>query len=82
MPHVVVKLWPGKTEAQKQSLTDAIVGAVNDILDYGPDAVSVGFDEVPAQDWGARVFAPDILGKWNSLIKEPGYGRRPAGKEK
>jgi 4-oxalocrotonate tautomerase len=82
VPHVIVKLWPGKTEAQKQSLTDAIVGAVSDILNYGPEAVSVGFDEIPAQDWDARAFEPDILAKWNSLTKEPGYGRRLAGKEK
>jgi len=82
MPHVIVKLWPGKTESQKQSLTDAIVRAVTAALNYGPDAVSVGFDEIPAQDWDARVFEPDILGKWNSITKEPGYGRRPTGKEK
>lgn len=82
MPHVIVKLWPGKTEAQKQNLTDAIVRAVTETLNYGSDAVSVGFDEIPAQDWDARVFEPDILGKWNDLTKEPGYGRRPAGKEK
>lgn len=50
MPHVIVKLWPGKTEAQKQSLTDAIVGDVTRILGYGPDSVSVGFEEVSAQD--------------------------------
>lgn len=82
MPHVIVKLWPGKTEAQKQDLSDAVVRAVGDILDYGPEAVSVGFDEVPARDWEVRVFGPDILGNWNSLIKEPGYGKRPVGQEK
>jgi len=27
MPHVIVKLWPGKSERQKQELADRITGA-------------------------------------------------------
>ena len=46
MPHVIVKLWPGKSEAQKRDLSDAIVREVTSILNYGDEAVSVGFDEV------------------------------------
>lgn len=80
MPHVIVKLWPGKTAAQKQELTNAIVRDATSVLNYGPNSVSVAFEEVPAHDWDARVFEPDILGKWTTLTKEPGYGRRP-GKE-
>jgi len=29
MPHIVVKLWPGKSENQKQRLADAITKDVN-----------------------------------------------------
>ena len=81
MPHVIVKLWPGKTEAQKQELTDAIVRDVTSALNCGPDSVSVAFEEVPAHDWDACVFEPDILGKWSTLTKEPGYGRCPGEEE-
>ncbi len=35
MPHVIVKLWPGKTEQQKQQLADAIAQDVMTILQYG-----------------------------------------------
>lgn len=82
MPHVIVKLWPGKTEAQKQALADAIVRGVTRTLGYGEEAVSVALEEVAAHDWDACVFDPDILGNWNHLIKQPGYGRRPVGQEK
>jgi 4-oxalocrotonate tautomerase len=75
VPHVIVKLWPGKSDAQKLALTDAIVRGVISTLDYGPDAVSVGFEEVAASDWTTRVYAPDIERKWNTLTKVPGYGR-------
>lgn len=77
MPHVIVKLWPGKTDAQKRALSDAIVRDVTRILNYGEEAVSVGFDEVAPAEWTARVYAPDIQGRWPMLVKQPGYGPGP-----
>jgi 4-oxalocrotonate tautomerase len=74
MPHVIVKLWPGKTEAQKLKLSDAIVRDVRAILQYGEEAVSVGFEEVPASRWSAHVYGPDIQDRWDMLTKRPGYG--------
>jgi len=32
MPHVIVKLWPGKSEHQKSRLAEAITKDVMDIL--------------------------------------------------
>jgi|JI10StandDraft_1071094.scaffolds.fasta_scaffold39461_2 4-oxalocrotonate tautomerase len=77
MPHVIVKLWPGKTAAQKQRLSDAIVRDVTSILNYGDESVSVGFEEVSPQDWSKRVYVPDIQDRWNTLTKAPGYGAGP-----
>ena len=74
MPHVIVKLWPGKTQAQKQALSDAIVRDIAATLGYGEESVSVGFEEVAAADWLAEVYGPDIRDRWASLIKQPGYG--------
>lgn len=73
MPHVIVKLWPGKSEEQKQKLADAITGNVTAILGYGPDSVSVGFDEVSSNDWRDKVYRPDIIDKQATLYKKPGY---------
>jgi 4-oxalocrotonate tautomerase len=77
MPHVIVKLWPGKSEEQKRRLSNAIVEDVTNILNYGDESVSVAFEEVTANDWSALVYEPDIRSKWDTLIKEPGYGSRP-----
>ena len=79
MPHVVVKLWPGKGAAEKAALTAAIVREVRCILMYGDASVSVAMEEVPADEWRERVFEPDILGKWGTLTKPPGYGEKPSG---
>ena len=42
MPHVVVKLWPGKSEDQKKRLAEAITKVVMNILHYGEESISVG----------------------------------------
>jgi 4-oxalocrotonate tautomerase len=41
MPHVIVKLWPGKSEKQKRELAERITKDVMDVLDYGEESVSV-----------------------------------------
>jgi 4-oxalocrotonate tautomerase len=48
MPHVIVKLWPGKSDQQKARLADKIA---KDVLNYGEEAVSVGFEEISSKDW-------------------------------
>ena len=77
MPHVIVKLWPGKTQEQKAELSEAIAASVMRVLGSKETSVSVGFEEVDSQQWMATVFESDILGKWDSLTRQPGYGPRP-----
>ena len=73
MPHVIVKLWPGKSEQQKTRLADSITKDVMDILHYGEESVSVAMEEVKPQDWVEKVYKPDIQNKWGKLYKKPGY---------
>jgi 4-oxalocrotonate tautomerase len=73
MPHVIVKLWPGKSEKQKNQLADAITENVTGVLDYGEESVSVSMEEVEARDWAEMVYKPDIESKPNQLYKKPGY---------
>jgi quercetin dioxygenase-like cupin family protein len=58
MPHVVVKLWPGKSEEQKTRLANEIAKDVMDILHYGEESVSVAFEEVKSQDWAGSPRKP------------------------
>ena len=73
MPHVIVKLWPGKTEEQKARLSEAITRSVTDVLGYGAESVSVAMEEVEPKDWTEKVYKPDIRDKSNTLYKKPGY---------
>jgi 4-oxalocrotonate tautomerase len=73
MPHVIVKLWPGKSEQQKTRLAEEIVKDVMSVLNYGEESVSVAIEEVPAQDWAEKVYEPDIVNNSEKLYKKPGY---------
>ena len=73
MPHVIIKLYPGRTEAQKKQLTDEIVKDVTTIAKCEKASVSVAFEEVDPQDWAEKVYKPDILEKKDLLYKAPGY---------
>jgi 4-oxalocrotonate tautomerase len=52
---------------------DKIAKDVMDVLNYGEESVSVGFEEVSSRDWAKQVYKPDIKGKWDKLYKKPGY---------
>ena len=73
MPHVIVKLWPGKSEQQKARLAELIAKNVMDVLGYGEESVSVAMEEVEARDWAEKVYKPDIASKPDGLYKKPGY---------
>jgi 4-oxalocrotonate tautomerase len=73
MPHVIVKLWPGKSEKQKASLADEITKAVMRVLNYGEESVSIALEEIAPGAWMNQVYKPDILGKPDQIYKKPGY---------
>ena len=73
MPHVIVKLWPGKSEEQKARLANEIVEDVTRVLNYGEESVSVAIEEVELEDWAKKVYQPDIVDNAEKLYKQPGY---------
>jgi 4-oxalocrotonate tautomerase len=73
MPHIIVKLWPGHSDEQKNRLTEQIVKDVMDILGSGKDKISVAIEDIKPEDWSEQVYKPDILDKSDKLYKKPGY---------
>lgn len=74
MPHVIVKLWPGKSEQQKTQLTEQIVKDVMESLGSKKETISVAIEEFDPQEWTEKVYNPEIVAKANTLYKKPGYG--------
>jgi 4-oxalocrotonate tautomerase len=73
VPHVIVKLSPGKSEEKKQQLADRISQDVMEILGYGLEAVSVALEEISLSEWPERVYRTDIEKPTGKLYKKPGY---------
>lgn len=73
MPHIIVKLYPGRTEEQKVEVTARIVDVIMDALKISSNSISVGIEEVAPEDWTETVYKPDIVKKEFTLYKKPGY---------
>lgn len=73
MPHVIVKLYPGRSEQQKIRLAEQIVNDVVDIIKCDESSVSVAIEEIKPTDWADKVYKPDILNNADKLYKKPGY---------
>ena len=75
MPHVIVKMLPGRTEQQKAELASAIVKDLVAIAKCGEEAVSVAIEEIKGEDWDEKVYKAEILPHQDRLYKKPGYDR-------
>ena len=83
MPHVIIKLHPGRTEDQKKRLAEAVTRESMEIAVCEEKTVSVAFEEVEPSEWAEKVYRPDIMGNEARLYKKPGYnpfeGKEPPG---
>lgn len=79
MPHVIIKMLPGRSEAQKARIAAEVTKAVMATAECADSAVSVGIVDVEKDRWDEDVYAPDIAGKWETLHKKPGYGPKAEG---
>ncbi len=73
MPHVIVKMYPGRTLEQKNKLAKAITDCITIILNCEEESISLAIEEIDSADWPEKVYRPDILEKEETLIKKPGY---------
>jgi 4-oxalocrotonate tautomerase len=73
MPHVIIKMYAGRTEEQKKKLVKAIADSIIKIVDADEKYVSIAIEDVSPEDWAEKVYRPDILEKKDTLYKKPGY---------
>ena len=73
MPHIIVKLYPGRTEEQKIKLSEEIAKDIVAIAKCDEKSVSVAIEEIEKEDWAEKVYKSDILNANGRLYKKPGY---------
>lgn len=72
MPHVVIKLWPGRNDEIKKNLADAVAETVAENLKVDIGDVSVAVEEVARQDWEAQVYKTEIKDN-PKVLHKPDY---------
>ena len=72
MPHVIVKLWPGRDEEIKKKLAKRIADSVAEELKADIGTVSVAIQEVPRQEWGEKVYKAEIKDN-PDIYQKPNY---------
>ena len=82
MPHIIVKLYPGRSELKKLEPTEKIVKNVVEITGCKEKSVSVAIEEIEPGDWAEKVYKPDIIGSREALYKKPGYDPFEAKQDK
>jgi 4-oxalocrotonate tautomerase len=73
MPHIIIKMYPGRTDEQKRKLAEAITKSVVDIANTKEEHVSIDIREIAREDWAETVYKNEILPRYDRLHKKPGY---------
>lgn len=72
MPHVTVKLWPGRDEEVKTKLAKRIADTVAEELKADIGTVSVAIQEVSSDEWGEKVYKAEIKDN-PDIYQKPNY---------
>ena len=73
MPHVNIKLYPGRSEEVKKELANKIAKVVSEVAGTSRGSSSVAIEEIEKENWMKDVYEKDIIEKRELLYKEPEY---------
>lgn len=76
MPHVTIRMYPGRSARQKAQIAEAVAKAVMASAHCAASSVSVGIEDVAPGDWLETVYRPEIEAKPGNIYKPPGYDPR------
>ena len=66
MPHITIKMFPGREDAIKQKLSARLAEVTAETLQVNASYVSVSIEDVPEKEWDEKVYvlmmqAADLL---------------------
>lgn len=74
MPHIIIKLWPGKTFEQKKELAEKFKIDMSEVLKVPKQAITLAYEEIKPEDWYDEVHIPIIEGnKTGEMFIPEGY---------
>lgn len=69
MPHVALKLFPGRSREQLEAFARDIRLACKSHLESADFCISVSYEEVTPECWDRDVYIPDIMNHPGILIR-------------
>ena len=73
MPHVEIKCFAGRSDAQKEKCAKEIAEVIARTLGCNTTSVSVAIKDIPEEAWKTEVWDKDIAPGYEHLYKKPGY---------
>ncbi|MBR3679295.1 MAG: tautomerase PptA [Oscillospiraceae bacterium] len=73
MPHIEIKCYPGRTDAQKTALARKITEDIKEIFGSPESSVSVAITDIPRENWKTEVWDTEIAPHMDTLYKKPEY---------
>ncbi|MBQ0058568.1 MAG: tautomerase family protein [Lachnospiraceae bacterium] len=70
MPHVIVKMWPGRDEEFKTDMARKVAKTVSDELGCDIGRVSVTYEIVDKDKWGETIYKDEIKDNPNLYHKQ------------
>lgn len=74
MPHIAVKMFPGKSDTQKEEFAARVVELAKAVFGSSDASLSVAIIDVQPERWEIEVYNPEIKASTDNLFKRPGYG--------
>jgi 4-oxalocrotonate tautomerase len=66
-------MYAGRTPEQKKVMTEKLTRAVMESLGVEEYTISIDCEEFASTDWAEKVYRPEIMGRKERLLKQPGY---------
>ncbi|TCL66453.1 4-oxalocrotonate tautomerase [Rhizobium sp. BK251] len=74
MPHIAVKIFPGRSEQQKHEFAAKVIEAAKSVFGSSDTSLSLAILDVAPEEWDVEVYGPEIQANEDKLYKRPGYG--------
>lgn len=72
MPHIAIRMYPGRDDATKRKLAQEMKNTIMQCLGVSEEVVSVSIQDVPKEDWEDTMqdIAPETIWIHNHAPKE------------
>ncbi len=74
MPHIILKMYEGRSDEQKRAIAQALEDAMMASSGCSSASLSISIVDVSPAEWMEKVYEVDIRHQERALFKRPGYG--------